>query len=58
MLVKDSFVKFCIKEEMQVEQLIISRSTIVYEDGNAPKLSKCRVLTVRESHIKNPEFVF
>jgi hypothetical protein len=58
MLVKDSFVKFWIKEEMQVEQLILSHSTIVYSKGNVPGLSNCRVFTVRESHIKNPEFVF
>lgn len=58
MLVKDSFVKFWIKEEMQVEQLIISHSTIVYGKGNVPGLSRCKIFTVRESHIKNPEFVF
>jgi hypothetical protein len=43
---------------MYVEQLIISHSTIVYGKGNVPGLAKCRIFTVRESHIKNPEFVF
>jgi hypothetical protein len=58
MLVRDSFIKFWIKSEMEVEKLVITRSTIVYGKGNVPGLSKCKVFTVRESHIKNPEFVF
>lgn len=37
---------------------MISRSTIVYGKGNIPGLAKCKTFTVRESHIKNPEFVF
>ena len=58
LMIRDSFIKFWVQHEICCENLQILKSTIVYGKGTVGGLRKVKNFTIKDSFIKNPEFVF